>query len=169
MRHPHLCNMTLSWAVHRHFIVTALTCLLYMYIQNITLLTFLCCFHAEGVCLIKSDVKLHVKKLLGGGKWWGHLLKVSILASESELTCDILYAHISCIITRTGLSCELLSSSSSWHAGIYQGVWIGVFTNCCVVALLTVRMDSCHFADHCNSISSCHPKSLWRHDLVRGQ
>lgn len=33
-----------------------------MYIQNITLLTFLCCFHAEGVCLIKSDVKLHVKK-----------------------------------------------------------------------------------------------------------
>ena len=87
--------------------------------------------------------------------------EVSELASESQLTCDILYAHISCIITRTDLPGELLSSSSAAPvARIYGGVRVGVFTNCCVVALLTVRMDSCHFADHCNSISSCHPKSL---------
>lgn len=33
-----------------------------MYMQNITLLMFLCCFHAEGICLTKLDVKLHVKK-----------------------------------------------------------------------------------------------------------
>lgn len=33
-----------------------------MYIQNITLLTFPCYCHAESVCLIKSNVKLHVKK-----------------------------------------------------------------------------------------------------------
>lgn len=32
-----------------------------MYIQNITLLKLLCCFHAGGVCLIKSGVKPHVK------------------------------------------------------------------------------------------------------------
>lgn len=43
----------------------------------------------------------------------GKPVKIPVLALESQLTRDILYAHISCIITRTGLSYELLSSSSS--------------------------------------------------------
>lgn len=47
--------------------------------------------------------------------------------------------------------------------------WSPVFTNCCVVGLLTVRMDSCHFTDNSYSVTSCHPKSVWRHDMVRGQ
>lgn len=44
-----------------------------------------------------------------------------------------------------------------------------VLTNCCVVGLLTVRMDSCHFTDNSHSVTSCHPKSVWRHDMVREQ
>lgn len=47
--------------------------------------------------------------------------------------------------------------------------WSAVFTNCCVVGLLTVRMDSCHFTDNSYSVTSCHPKSVWRHDMVRGR
>lgn len=53
--------------------------------------------------------------------------EVSELASESQLTCDILYAHISCIITRIGLPKELLSGSLADVPGFLE-VYGSVFS-----------------------------------------
>ena len=32
--------------------------------------------------------------------------------------------------------------------------------HCCVIGLLTVRMDTCHLTDNSYSVTSCHPKSV---------
>lgn len=65
------------------------------------------------------------------------------------------------------------SNQKSWQRMCVSKLFLllGCPTSCvanpCVVGLLTVRMDSRHFTDNRHSVTSCHPKSVWRHDMVR--